>query len=571
MSRSCLLCFLAVLITLIPAASQGDKAVQIFVGNEPVELEETIPAILSEDVCVPVRPFAEALGAQVDWDGSSGTLTVSGPAGAGVLRIGSHVARIKGTQVYFPYAPYLFDGRFYAPILFFSEMFDQAWYWDPYTRQFQWVPIFPRWRGGRGLAPPIPYGPARRTPKAEAPPIPTTRIVVGAAVRTLPSRINPRIVVRTAGKRITYPVARDVIILRGRIGGRAMEVPLGSIRPGDRVILRFNEESVATSIRAQYKVVSGKVQSVAKSTVLLETGETLKVIPETEIILPENIRGHLSDIRAGDVVAAGVSPITGKTYIIKALPSIEDERPPEQDQISLNTVGPLRAGDVLIVRFKAHAGGQAWFTIPGAKANIPMAEVEPGVYQGEYTVQIGDTALRQRIKLTFRAPGGETYSRLSRRPVTVRTVAGYLPRITSPRQGQQISSPVVVQGMADPGSLVRVTIQFRRNLQRLLPLEGITAMEDVRADRDGRWQTPPLAAVAPFSEKEPNLPADFGIFSDVYEFEQEPPTIYTITAISIGPNGEEQAAYSIEVTKRPGVALEGLVPPSVELKTSLGS
>ena len=566
--RSYLVCSIAILLVApILPASASDKAVQIFLGDEPVDLLEATPAILSNDVFVPIRPFAEALGASVDWDGTSRTLTVSGPTGIGVLSIGSRAAEIKGTKVYFPQAPYLYGGQFYGPILFFNEMFDQAWYWDPVMKDFKWIPIFPRYRGV-GYPPKIIYGPGRRTPARQTVTVPATRIVIGEAARPLPSRTSPKITVRTAGKIITYPVARDAIILRGRIGGAATEVPLGNIRPGDAVTLRFNEAGTITSIKGRYKVVSGTVQSVAESTVLLETGQTLKATAGTEVILPDNIRGKLGDIRTGDAIAASISPITDEACVLKVLAGADKELPEEgeEDQISLNTTGPLRAGDALIVRFKAHVGGQARFTIPGVKADIAMTEIEPGVYQGEYTIQPGDILLRQPVSVNFIAATGESYSRLSRRPVTIETVPGYLPRIISPRQGQPIESPIVVQGLAEPGSLVRIIIEYRRNLQRLLPIEGVTAVEEVRANRDGLWETPPLAATAPFAEKYEDVPAEFEVFSDIFGFEKEPPIIYTITAISIGANGEERAAYRIEVTKKVGKILGGLVPPLVESK-----
>ena len=568
--RSYLTCSLAVfLISLFAAACWGDEAVQVFIGEKPVDLKGIAPAMLSGQVFVPVRPIAEAMGASLDWDRSAGALTIRGPHGSGLIRIGDPTARIRGTQVYFRGAPYLFGGHVYVPVIFFNEMFDMALIWDQFFNQLRWVPVVPPRPTGFSRPPVIIYGPGRRTPAPEAaPPVPETRIVVGELVRPLPSRTNPGIVVQTAGKTITYPVARDAIILRGRIGGPAMEVELGALRPGDRVTLRFSEEGLAITIRCEYNVASGRVQSIAKGTILLETGETLKVIPGTEVILPGNIRGEAEDIRIGDFIAARVSPITGRTYTVKVLPGAADKEPPaeEEQQIELNTTGLLRAGDTLIARFKAQAGGEAWLTIPGVAANVAMTEVEPGVYEGRYTVKQGDLLAKQPIKVTFAAPGGETYSHLSPRPITIRTAAGYLPRITSPRQGQEIASPVVVQGVAEPGSRVRVMIEYRRYMQRVLPVQGLTALEEVRADKNGVWETSPLPATSPFAEGDVDIPADYGVFAGAFRFEQEPPIAYIITAVSIGSNGQEQAAYRIEVTRKPGLVLEGLAPPLVELK-----
>lgn len=559
-SRPYLILVLAFLASTTLAAT-GDQMIQILVNGKPVTMSEASTTVLSHEVSVPVRQFAEMAGASVQWDGSSGTLTIVGPAAKGVMRIGSRIAWIKGTRVNLPYPPFFFGGQIFGPQLFFNEMFDQAWVWDPLTRQFNWIPIFPRYRGGLSTRPYVFVAPSRPVPQpgtapsaeAEAAPVPATGIVVGEVVRTRPSRTDPKITVRTAEKTITYSVARDAIILRGQMGGQAIEVPLASIRPGDRVTMRFNDEKRVIAIRAQYQLIKGTVKSSAGDTVLLESGETVRLTSQTRIVLPGNISGDREDIRPGDRIAAAVSPISGRAYVVDVVPAAETTTVArEDDQIRLNTYGPLRAGDTLIVLFRASPGGQAWFTIPGMVANQPMTEVEPGLYDGRYVVKTGDVALRQPVKVTFVASGGETYTRLSSRPVTVQTVAGYLPRITSPRQGEEIGSPIQVRGYAQPGSQVRVIIEYRFLMQGVMPVEGVSAVEEVRANNDGQWVTPPMPAVAPTFEGDVAMRAFGEAFKGVYEFQEVFPVVYTITAVSLDRSGIERSSYTVEVVKKPG-------------------
>lgn len=475
------------------------------------------------------------------------------------------------------YVPLTPRGAADPPFLFFNETFDQAWYWDPYYRQFRWVPIFPRWKGqGYGYSPPMTYSappsatPSSRRPKEQAYVVPDTKMAVGQAVRPIPSRTIPRIVAVVGGKTVTYPIAPMAVILRGQLGGRAVEVALASVRPGDKVTLQLDDEGRVTTLRAQYKLAAGKVKSTAENTMLLETGETVKAGPQTKIILRGNQACCVADVKVGDMVVATVSPVTGVADIVQVqspapapaegtmapAPAATAE-PTEDDQITLNTLGPLRAGDVLVVRFKAQPGGEAWFTVPGAAANMQMAEVEPGLYSAQYTVKSGDVIVSQPIKVTFKSASGESYTKLSSRLISARTIAGYLPRIISPRQGEEIVSPVVVKGVAEPRSLVRVVIEFRRIAQGIMPITGTTAIEDVKADSSGNWQTGRLAAVMPFSDAEPELPVDFGAFDRILKIPPEPPTVYTITAISITSRGQEKSSYSVDVTKRPGVSIEG--------------
>ena len=489
------------------------------------------------------------------------------------------LAQYGGMGPGYPLVPYGQRGSADPPIIFFNETFDQAWYWDPYYRRFVWVPIFPRWRGqGYGYNPPgMAYNPPAKTynppsgqEKAPVAAVPASGMAVGLAVRPIPSRTNPAMVAVVGGKTVTYRLAPMAVILRGQLGNPGVEVPLGSVRPGDKVTLQFNDDGLVATLRAQYKTVSGKVRSIAGSTILLETGETIKAGPQTKILLSGNQACCVQGVSAGDLVIATVSPVTGVADVVQvqspmpeqapAAVGTEQQTPPssaEDDQISLNTLGPLRAGDILVVRFKAETGGEAWFTVPGAEANMQMAEVEPGLYSAQYTVKQGDVIVAQPIKITFKSKDGESYTKLSSRLISAKTIAGYLPRIISPRQGEQIVSPVIVKGEAEPGSLVRVVIEFRRVIQTVMPITGTTAIQDVRADGSGHWQTPPLSAVMPFSDSEPQMPFDIGVLGGGFRLPEEAPTVYTITAVSIGPKGKEKASYSIDVTKKPGAALEG--------------
>lgn len=555
--------FLLALLSLVPAAAHSKATLQVHLNKKPVDMANIQSAVLSDEVFVPARQFAESTGATVSFDSATGTLTVTHSTGIGVLKLGSHAGRIKGTKVYFPSAPYMSGGHFYAPMLFFSEMFDQAWYWDPFYGQFRWVPIFPRWRGYR--PPMVIPGPGGHHDSST-----DERQTSGSSlVRPLPSDTNPRIVVRTGSSAATYPVAKDAVILRGIVGSAASEVPLSFIRPGDKLTFQRDAQGRITLIRAMYKQVSGRITAINGNVVTLDTGDTLRLGPQTDIFLPDSTVGMLADLMIGDAITASMDPDTGSAYVIQVQPTLGTElnEADRRNPIAVNSWGPLNAGDVLVVRFTASPKGQAWFTVPGVQANAKMTEISPGVYEGSYVVQPGDQALREPIKVTFVAEDGSTYTQLSRRPIVIRSLTNIQPRIIYPHQGQQIVSPVVVSGTGQPGSLVRVIVEFRRNAQGWYPLQGVTDVQDVRVAPDGHWQTRPLAAVAPFSDAGPDIPFDLGIFTDIYTWEdRERPTIWTITAASVLPNGEERSAYSIDVTKSPARNIGGFGPFLVELK-----
>lgn len=556
--RSFLVCILLILaVAVVASNSWGDKAVLLAADNG---LDETTSIIQNSRMFVSADQIAKALGVNLSWDSSTNVLTITRNSDGSSSGEEVPITTIDNTLIYFPYFPSLPDPYYYnrPNIVYVNPQGDMVLLWDPVTKTFKWQAIVPPRPGALTRPPTIIYGPGRPASESTGKTVSPTNMLTVELVRVFPSRTNPRMVVRLNNRNVTYPVSRDAIILRGRVGGQASEVNLGDIRPGDRVSLRFNDNGEVISIRAQYKFVTGVVESVRDGIIYLGGGVTLRTIPQTRVILPENIRGTLGNVVVGSRVAASVSPISGRVYTIRILPSGAQGRSPntETSQLELNTYGPLRVGDTLVVRFKAKSGGTARLDIPGIKANIPMSEAEPGVFEGTYTVKQGDLVPGMPIKVTFTARTGQVYTLQSLRPVTIRTTAGFLPQILYPHQGAQIDSPIVVKGIANPGSLVRVSIEYRRDIQRVLPIEGITALQDVRADSRGQWQTPPLPATAPFAETEPDLPFDVGIFTELFQLPEEPPTIYTVTATSIGDGGNEIATYSVDVTKFSGRALD---------------
>lgn len=429
--------------------------------------------------------------------------------------------------------------------------------WDPIFHHFKWIAVLPPYPGYI-QTPPIIYGPGiydneeEQSTQAEAQRESNVYTYVGEVIRVMPGRTNPRLFANVGGRSMYVDILPDVLLLRGPIGGKLSEVPLGDIRPGDKVTLQFIGRDKVSIIRAQYLAATGTVQSIAANTILFDTGITLNISAETEIVLPGNMTGELRDIQVGDAVAARVAPISGKTYLIKVLGGGPRGSTEGRNPVTLNSAGPFRAGDVLNIEFNGQPGGKAYFSIPGVVANVPMTEVEPGIYRGEYSVEPGDVAVREKVAILFKSPSGATYTQASGLPITIRTMAGYLPRITFPRQGEYISSPLVVKGIDQPNALVRITVIYRADLLNALPIEGLSDIIEVTADAQGKWQTPPLSAVAPFYEDSSQLPDYFGVFSDIFKFPKENPVAYIITAASIDVNGEAAAAYSVQVTKAPG-------------------
>ncbi|MBC8123022.1 MAG: S-layer homology domain-containing protein [Gemmatimonadaceae bacterium] len=92
------------------------------------------------------------------------------------------------------------------------------------------------------------------------------------------------------------------------------------------------------------------------------------------------------------------------------------------DNISLSpSSSSLRAGDELIVRVTGTPGAQASFTLQGLDQTIPMREVDPGVYEGSYTVRREDRQPNTRISATLNRANAKPVSRIADRRVSLNT------------------------------------------------------------------------------------------------------------------------------------------------------
>lgn len=532
-SRLLLTCSLAVALTALLAGSAICAKPKVIQVSDQLDLKDTKSTIVSGETCLPVRQVAEAMGGNVSWDVKSGVLTVTGNHGTALLRLGDNVATINGRRVSYRVAPFMHLGRLYAPLRFYNDFFYTGLQWDPALHAYRWIWILPP---APYQTPEVIYGPG-----SQSPPSGTQRTV--AEVES----VNPdawTIAATIANHFLYYSVSRDAMILRGAVGGRAVEVPLSEVRPGDRATLQLNDSGVVTMIRAQYQEIRGVVASISDDSVTLESGRKLSVSDQTQVVLPGNAGGSLKHLSIGDQVIASIGPLTGDTYLIAVQPASSSGE--QQANISLNTYGPMNVGDILRVTVKASPGAKASFTIPGVANDIKMVESAPGVYSGQYSVQPGDALPGQPIRITLVTPQGNRFEALSAKSLTIVTDSQYLPRIVSPKAGEDIASPIVVSGIADPGAEVQVSVEFRRNILGMMPIEGLSDTKTVKAGANGVWKTEPMAATAPFHDVTTEFPYGFGELQPLYKLTEDP-TTFVITATEMNATGAAGSSYSVEV------------------------
>jgi hypothetical protein len=117
-----LLALVVVLIAGTAVWSESDKALLVMADGIEIKFPDAVPYIDEQSrVQVPVRPICEAMGAKLDWDGSSKTVTVTKAETIVKLVIGSDIISINGMEKKMDTVAVLKNERTYLPVRFVSE------------------------------------------------------------------------------------------------------------------------------------------------------------------------------------------------------------------------------------------------------------------------------------------------------------------------------------------------------------------------------------------------------------------------------------------------------------------
>ncbi len=101
---------------------------------------DVAPKIVDGRTVLPIRVVAEALGADVDWDPTAQKVTITKGDTVIELFIGKYIAFVDGEPVQLDVAPFIDNNRTYLPVRFVSEYLGAIVNWDAETRTVTIVP-----------------------------------------------------------------------------------------------------------------------------------------------------------------------------------------------------------------------------------------------------------------------------------------------------------------------------------------------------------------------------------------------------------------------------------------------
>lgn len=127
------LCVLVSLTFLLYFTSSVSAAIQVKVNDKALEFDS--PAVIEKGrTLVPLRAIFESLGAQVDWDGTTNTVTAIKDTTIVKLTIGKSIAYKNRVAVTLDVPAKIINNRTMVPLRFVGEAMGAYVYWDGATQ-----------------------------------------------------------------------------------------------------------------------------------------------------------------------------------------------------------------------------------------------------------------------------------------------------------------------------------------------------------------------------------------------------------------------------------------------------
>lgn len=386
------------LLVLAAGTAPATAAPQVVINGQPL-VSSLTPLTISGTMLLPMRDVFEALQAEVKWFASErrimavrGDTTIS-------LILGSRTALVNNTPVQLPVPPQLVGASTYVPLRFPAEAFGGTVRWDNATQTaFIDIPTGPGEVSGTITTPPTDTTP----PTPPTPPAPVPTAVRGTVVEIYKTA-NPAVLIQQADTEALrlLQLKPNVAITRGPDGQAAAAATLDDIQAGDFALATLEESGQTSQLALTYGQRAGKVAAVAGNTLLFDDGSTMALGGTVRVLGPSNETATLAQVTPGTQVEVRYHPQTRTVWQI-TLPTPAappPATPPAGEKVEIFALGVVnpakvfKAGDEVTVQLQGTPGGQATATVSGQVVKgLALAEVQPGIYQGTFTVPDGLTA-----------------------------------------------------------------------------------------------------------------------------------------------------------------------------------
>ncbi len=121
---------LIVLLSLSFASQAlAENEITLSIDNKTIE-SDVAPQIIDGRTMVPVRAIFESVGAEVEWNAETKTITGTNGIVTVIMTLESNIALVNGEEVIMDSSPVIIDGRTLAPARYVAESFGCTVEWD---------------------------------------------------------------------------------------------------------------------------------------------------------------------------------------------------------------------------------------------------------------------------------------------------------------------------------------------------------------------------------------------------------------------------------------------------------
>ncbi|MCC6404601.1 MAG: hypothetical protein IT207_11395 [Fimbriimonadaceae bacterium] len=503
------------LLTFSIAAALATAQIRVMVNNEPVSFPGQGPAMMNGRILVPLRGVMEKIGASVKWEAATSTVVAIAGNRDVRLRIGDEFAMVAGQAVKLDQPAVVVRGTTMVPLRFMGEALGAEVKWDGATSTVYMTTGSSGNTGNTGNAgntgtnaiSSIEFQPRGWSTVGGQIQVTLRAPSGGRSFFSMPGVVEEFAMseVSAGVYRGTYSVPEpslktlqvDGVPVIGvfRLDGKEhvrqadqgaridnVKPSVTSPTPADKATINDPRPSVSALVND----LSGSGINTAGLKVTLDAKDVSADATVTKDFValrpaqPLAAGKHNVTVTARDV-AGNVQSLTW-SFTISSAPSLVKS-------LSHNGIRALKPGDVVQFNLEAQAKGQAVVTLVKNKRTVPMREVTPGRYQGEYTVRRDDDFADETAIATFTAANGQKLDFEAPRKVgsTASTTLGE-PQVTSPKAGATVTSPLTITGTAPGAAQVKIKVTYRTVLAGNFPLGGTLYQQALKTDANGGFE-----------------------------------------------------------------------------------
>ena len=119
----------AMLFVMFPMSAYANSGISVVIDGDKLAFDVE-PQLINDRTMVPMRKIFESMGASVEWDGTSYTVTAKKDGISVVMQINNNVINVNGVDVTLDVPPMIVNDRTLVPVRAVAESFDATVEWD---------------------------------------------------------------------------------------------------------------------------------------------------------------------------------------------------------------------------------------------------------------------------------------------------------------------------------------------------------------------------------------------------------------------------------------------------------